>query len=140
VNRSLIVVACAGAAAVALAGCGGSTPTQGDAESAACDAIAEVKTAAEGVGDLSADSTVDEAQQAQQALDDAIARLQDAATDLEAADSAALQAGGQALSSALDAVSGSDTLGAAGEAVASAGSGLSSAVDEIQDGLGCSSP
>jgi len=81
---------------------------------------------------------VDEAKQAQQQLDDAVAGLEEAATDLKAADQAALQAGGEAISSAIDSVSGSDTIGAAGQAVASASETLKSAVGQIADGLGCS--
>lgn len=125
-------------AVAGLAGCGSDTPTQADAESRACEAIASLGEALQGVGEIDADSTVEQAQQAQQSLDDAIAGLQDAATDLEAADNAALQAGGEAISTAIDGVSGSDTLGAAGAVVGRAADSLRSAVAEIEDGLGCS--
>jgi hypothetical protein len=135
---TLAVVSVAALAVAGLAGCGSDTPTQADAESQACDAIASLSEALQGVGEIDADSTVEQAQQAQESLDEAIAGLQDAATDLEAADSAALQAGGQAISTAIDGVSGSDTLGAAGAVVAQAADSLSSAVAEIKDGLGCS--
>jgi len=137
-TRTLAVITVAALGAMGLAGCGSDTPTQADAESQACDAVASVKQALQGLADLDADSTVDEAKQAQQSLDDAITGLEEAASDLEAADSAALQAGGQAISSAIDSVSGSDTIGAAGEAVAQASDALKSAVGEIEDGLGCS--
>jgi hypothetical protein len=133
--RPIIV---SGLAMVALAACGGDTPSQAEAESQACDAIASVQQALQGVGDLSADSTVDEATQAKEALDEAIQGLEDAATDLRAADRAALQAGGQAISSAIEGVSGSETIGAAGEAVAQASDTLTGAVSQISDGLGCS--
>jgi hypothetical protein len=136
--RTLTLAAATGLAVLGLAGCGDDTPTQAEAESQACDAIASVQSALEGVSGLDADSTVDEAQQAKQQLDDAIAGLEEAATDLKAADQAALQAGGQAISSAIDSVSGSDTIGAAGEAVASASETLTGAVGQIGDGLGCS--
>jgi hypothetical protein len=132
------MVAVAGLAMAALAACGGDTPTQPEAEAQACDAIASVQQALQGVGDLNADSTVEEAQQATTALDDAIQGLEDAASDLKAADQAALQAGGQAISSAIEGVSGSETIGAAGAAVAQAGDTLTSAVGQISDGLGCS--
>jgi hypothetical protein len=135
-RTSTIIVS--GLAMVSLAACGGDTPTQGEAESQACDAIASVEQALQGVGDLSADSTVDEATQAKDALDEAIQGLQDAATDLRAADQAALEAGGQAISSAIEGVSGSETIGAAGAAVSSASETLSGAVGQIRDGLGCS--
>lgn len=134
----MVVVSAAALAAVGLTGCGSDTPTQADAESRACDAVASLGEALRGVGDVDADSTVEEARQAQQSVDEAITGLQDAAADLGAADSAALQAGGQAISTAIDSVSGSDTLGAAEAAVARAADTLSSAVDEIRDGLGCS--
>lgn len=136
--RTLTLAAATGLAVLGLAGCGNDTPTQADAESAACDAIASVQSALEGVANLDADSTVDEAKQAQEQLDEAISGLEEAATDLKAADQAALQAGGQAISSAIDGVSGSDTIGAAGQALASASDTLKSAVGQIGDGLGCS--
>lgn len=137
-TRTLAVITVAGLGAMGLAGCGSDTPTQADAEAQACDAVASVTEALQGVAGLDADSTVDEAKEAQQSLDDAITGLEEAAGDLGAADSAALQAGGQAISSAIDGVSGSDTIGAAGEAVAQASDSLRSAVGEIEDGLGCS--
>ena len=136
--RTLTLATAAGLAVLGLSGCGTDTPTQADAESQACDAITSVQSALEGVAGLDADSTVDEAKQAQQQLDDAVAGLEEAATDLKAADQAALQAGGEAISSAIDSVSGSDTIGAAGQAVASASETLKSAVGQIADGLGCS--
>jgi hypothetical protein len=136
--RTMTLAAATGLAVLGLAGCGSDTPTQAEAESQACDAIASVQSALEGVAGLNADSTVDEAKQAQQQLDDAISGLEEAATDLKAADQAALQAGGEAISSAIDSVSGSDTIGAAGQAVASASETLKSAVGQIGDGLGCS--
>jgi hypothetical protein len=137
-TRTWTVAAMVGLGAVGLAGCGNDTPTQADAEARACDAVASVQEALQGVAGLDADSTVDEAKQAQQSVDDALTDLQESATDLGAADSAALQAGGQAISSAIDAVSGSDTIGAAGAVVAQASDSLRSAVAEIEDGLGCS--
>lgn len=137
-TRSFAVVAVSGLAAFGLSGCGGDTPSQADAESQACEAVASVRDALEGVAGLDAESTVEQAQDARQTLDDAIAGLRDAADDLQAADQAALQAGGQAISTAIDGVSGSDTIGAAGEAVAQASDTLRGAVGEIADGLGCS--
>lgn len=138
IARRMGVVLVAAVGAVGLAGCGSDTPTQADAEARACDAVASVQEALQGVAGLDAGSTVEEAQQAQQALDDAVTSLDEAASDLEAADSAALQAGGEAISTAIDGISGSDTLGAAGAAVAQASESLSNAVAEIEDGLGCS--
>ena len=137
-SRQLAVVAMTALATMSLAGCGDDTPTQAEAESQACEAVASVREALQGVADLDSDSTVDEAQGAKQTLDDALAGLRDAATDLKAADQAALQAGGEAISSAIDGVSGSDTIGAAGEAVGLAGDALRDAIGEIGDGLGCS--
>jgi hypothetical protein len=136
--RTLALAAATGLAVLGLAGCGSDTPTQAEAESQVCDTIASVQSALEGVAGLDADSTVDEAEQAQQQLDDAITGLEEATTDLEAADKAALEAGGQAISSAIDTVSGSDTIGAAGQAISSASETLKDAVGQIGDGLGCS--
>jgi hypothetical protein len=137
VRRASIIIV-SSVAMLAVAACGNDTPTQPQAEAQACDAIASVQQALAGVGDLNADSTVEEAQQAKSALDEAIQGLQDAASDLKVADQAALQAGGQAISSAIEGVSGSETIGAAGAAVASASDTLTTAVGQISDGLGCS--
>ena len=137
-TKRTLIMAAAGLAVLGLAGCGSDTPSQSEAESAACDAIASVESALDGVAGLNADSTVDEAKQAQQELDDAITGLEEAATDLTAADQAALQAGGEAISSAIDAASGSDTLGTAGQAIASASGTLKEAVGQISNGLNCS--
>lgn len=137
-TRELVVVAVVGLATLGVAGCGNDTPTQADAETQACEAVASVREALQGVASLDASSTVDEAQQARESLDEAISGLEEAASDLQAADQAALQAGGQAISNAIDGVSGSDTIGAAGAAVASASESLTTAVGEIEDGLGCS--
>lgn len=134
----MAVVTVAAVGAVGLAGCGSDTPTQADAEARACEAVASLREALQGVAGLEADSTVEEAQQAQQTLDGAITDVEEAATELEAADSAALQAGGEAISTAIDGISGSDTLGVAGAAVAQASDSLSNAVAEIENGLGCS--
>ena len=136
--RRMALVTVAAVGAVGLAGCGSDTPTQADAEARACDAVASIQEALQGVAGLEPDSTVEEAQQAKQTLDEAITNLDEAATELEAADSAALQAGGEAISTAIDGISGSDTLGAAGAAVARASDSLSNAVAEIENGLGCS--
>ena len=137
-TKRTLIMAAAGLAVLGLAGCGSDTPSQSEAESAACDAITSVESALDGVAGLNADSTVDEAKQAQQELDDAITGLEEAATDLTAADQAALQAGGEAISSAIDAASGSDTLGTNGQAIASASGTLKEAVGQISNGLSCS--
>ena len=137
-NRGRVVATMVVVASLGVAGCGNDTPTQAQAESQACEAVASVRDALEGVAGLDADSTVDEATDAKQTLDDALAGLQDAASDLQAADQAALQAGGQAISSAIDGVSGSDTIGAAGQVVSQAGDTLRDAISEIANGLGCS--
>lgn len=57
---------------------GGDTPTQVEVESQACDAIASVREALEGVAGLHAESNVDQAQDARQTSDDALAGLRDA--------------------------------------------------------------
>lgn len=137
-SRTLTLAALAALGALGLVGCGSDAPSQAEAETVACDAVASLQQALEGVAGLDPDSTVDEAQQAKESLQDAITGVEEAAADLQASDRAALKAGGEAISSAVDGVSGSDTIGAAGAAVAQASDTLRSAVGEIADGLGCS--
>jgi hypothetical protein len=136
-TRTWAAALAAGLAALSLAACS-STPTQEDAESAVCTSLDSVRAAVQQVGALNADSTVEEAQAAKDALDESVTGLQDATADLEAADTAAIQTGAAALSAAVDAVSGSDTLAEAATGIQQAGTGLETAVNQIGNGLGCS--
>ena len=84
-RRTIAALACSLALVGSLAACS-NNDTQEEAESAVCTSLAEVKTAAAGVKALNADSTVDEVEAAQQALESAIAGLRENAEDLDEAD------------------------------------------------------
>lgn len=96
-----------------------------------------MKTAAAGVKALDADSTVDEVQAAQDALDSAIADLRANAAERNEADVAALEAAGDEIEKAVADVSGSDTLGEASASIQTSTTALDAALTEIEKGLQC---
>ncbi len=114
-----------------------SSETQGQAESAACTSLAQVKTAAAGVKSLSASSTVDQVKTATDALDDSIAGLKQNAADLNQADLTALETAGDEIHKAVAGVSGDATLGEAAASVKTSTTTLDSALAEMSNGLQC---
>ena len=136
-RRTIAALACSLVLIGPLAACS-SSDTQEEAESAVCASLAEVKTAAAGVKALNADSTIDEVQAADKALDSAITDLRANAADLEEADVAALESAGDEIQKAVAGVSGSDTLGEASASIQSSTTALDAAVTEIENGVQCS--
>jgi hypothetical protein len=136
VRRAGVVSLVGVLSAVALVGCS-STPTQGEAETAVCDSLTELRSAAGEVRALNSDSTVDDARAAEESLSEALTAVRESGATLEAADSEALQAGADSIRDALDQVSGSDSLSAAATALQAAGAALESAATEIGDGVQC---
>lgn len=135
-RRTIAALACSLALVGSLTACS-NNDTQEEAESAVCTSLAEVKTAAAGVKALNADSTVDEVEAAQQALESAIAGLRENAEDLDEADLAALESAGDEIQQAAASVSGNDTLGEAANTIQSSTTELDAAVTEIQNGVQC---
>lgn len=120
-----------------LAGCS-STPSQSEAEQAVCDRLVEVRAAAQQVKDLSPSSTVEDAKAARESLDEALENLQSSAQDVQAADTAAVASAVGTINDAIDDVAGSDTLAGAAASVKVATAELDTAVNEMTDGLQCS--
>ena len=135
-RRTIAALACSLALVGSLAACS-NNDTQEEAESAVCTSLAEVKTAAAGVKALNAESTVNEVEAAQQALESAIAGLRENAEDLDEADLAALESAGDEIQQAAASVSGNDTLGEAATTIQSSTTELDAAVTEIQNGVQC---
>lgn len=136
-RRNTAALACALALAGTLAACSSDTETQQEAESAVCVSLAAVKTAAADVRALSADSTISEAEAAQQALETAIADLRENAGRLNEADVKALEDARMAIQQAIADVSGSDTIGEAAASIESSRSTLDTTLAEMEDGLDC---
>lgn len=135
-RRTTVTLACSLLFVGSLAACSNSD-TQEDAESAVCTSVAEVKTAAAGVKSLNANSTIDEVQAAEKALESAITGLRANAADLQEADLAALESAGDEIQKAVAGVSGSDTLGEASASVQASTTALDAAVTEIENGVQC---
>ena len=96
--------------AVAFVGCGDDEPTVPEAESQVCTDLGDLATALEGVQDLTAASTVDEAQSAMDAVQSASDDLQSSAQELGQADADAVEGSVADLQSSIQDVSGSDTI------------------------------
>ena len=114
-----------------------SSDSQSDAEAAMCSSIAAVKTAAAQVEGLNATSTVSEAQEAEKALDTALAGLKESAKDVNQADLSALESAGDDIQKAVSGVSGSDSLGEAATTVKASTTELNTALAEIENGVQC---
>ena len=114
-----------------------SSDSQSDAETAMCNSIASVKEAANQVEALTATSTVSEAQEAEKALDTALAELKESAEDLNQADLSALESAGDDIQQAVVGVSGSDSLGEAATTVKASTTQLNTALAEIENGVQC---
>lgn len=133
-SRRIAALLCSLTLVGSLTACSNSD-TQEEAESAVCTSLAEVKTAAAGVKSLDAESTVDEAQAAQDALKTAITGLRANAEDLNEADLAALEAARDEIEKAAADVSANDTLGEASASIQSSTTALDAAVTEIENGV-----
>ena len=114
-----------------------SSDSQSDAETAMCSSIASVKEAANQVEALTPTSTVSEAQEAEKALDSALADLKESAKDLNQADLSALEAAGDDIQQAVVGVSGNDSLGEAATTVKASTTQLNTALAEIEKGVQC---
>lgn len=136
-RKSWAVLVCAFALTGSLAACS-SNETQDEAEAAVCTSLTEVQTAVDGMKSLSASSTVDEVEAAQQALDDAVAGLKSSAAELNEADVASLESSADAIKQAVAGVSGDDTLGEAATSISTSTQALQSTVAEMRNGVQCS--
>lgn len=111
-SRTLMVAVASTLVGVLVVGCGDSDDDD-DVASATedyCEAVADVADQAEGVRQLDAESTVDDAQTAVGDLESAISAAEDAAEDLGQTEVDALQQAYSDFQSSIDDISGSDTI------------------------------
>jgi hypothetical protein len=109
----------------------------GGAESELCTSLEDFDAAVSDAQGLDANSTVDEAEQAQEDVTSAWEQVQDAAGDVAAAALNALETAQQALQDALDNVSGSDTIGAAADEISSQTEQIDEALTGLKTQSGC---
>ncbi len=114
-----------------------SEPSQEEAEAAVCDSNAEVQAAVADVAALDADSTFDEVEDAEQGLSSSVDQLRESAADVPEADATAVSAARDEIASAVEEVSGQDTLGDAATAVSASTASHESALEEISNGVEC---
>jgi archaellum component FlaC len=126
--------------AVAFVGCGDDDETPQEAESQVCTDLGDLATAIEGVQDLTADSTVAEAQSAVEAVQSAWDDVTSSAQGLAQAEEDALQSAVDDLQSSIQDVSGSDTVSEALADIQSSADEVESTRAETSSSLNCSSP
>lgn len=127
-KKFMAVVVIALVTVVVLAGCQPVTPQE--AESQYCTDLAAVKTAAEQVKALNADSTIDEAQAAIQELGKAMETAAISSVDVKEAQWDAIDEAFKTMQQDINDISGSDTVGEASQVVAEAQATFAQAVNE----------
>lgn len=123
------------AAIPAMVACGG--PSVEDTEAALCDNLNELATALQGLGQLSADSTVDDLESARADVASAYEAVQSSAADVQAARLDGLETAYANYESTVDSISGRDTLGEAAVTVANASEEVASARQQLYADLTC---
>jgi hypothetical protein len=123
-------------ASAALAGCGESE-TQGEAESAVCGSVTELREAVSGLGELNADSTGEEAKAAVEEVRDALGQVRTEAQDVQDADAAAVEAAVDEVSDNVNQLDDSSTIDELAEALRAVTAPLDPVISQINDGLGC---
>jgi hypothetical protein len=136
VQRLAGLAAAVSLVAAGLAGCS-EAETQGEAESAVCGSIAELRQSVAGLRELDADSTGEDAKAAVEDVRDALGQVRVEAQDLRAADETAVDTAVDAVADNVAQIDDSDTLGAAADALRTAAAPLEAVVDQVADGLGC---
>ena len=132
----LAAVAAAALVAAGLAGCS-EAETQGEAESAVCTSVTELRESVTGLRELDADSTGEEAKAAVEEVRVALGQVRTEAEDLQAADSEALDTAVDAVADNVAQIDDSDPLGGAADALRAATAPLQAVVGQVADGLGC---
>ncbi len=120
----------------ALAGCS-EAETQGEAESAVCQSITELRESVAGLRGLDADSTGEDAKAAVEDVRDALGQVRTETQDLQAADETALDTAVEAVTDNVAQIDDSDTLGGTADALRAATAPLDAVVDQVADGLSC---
>lgn len=118
-----------------LAACGG--PSVEDAEAQLCSDLNGLATALQGLGELNAESTVRELNQAQQNLADAYTAVRDSAKTVEAARLSNLETAYQNFDQTVNSISGRDTLGEAAVTIKSGAAEVVAAREQMHAALNC---
>lgn len=112
-------------------------PSTPEAESEVCSSLAELKTAVQAAGDITATSTVEEAQEASQAVDDAWEDVASAAADLQDARIDDLEAAYNDLADTLGSIDDDATLASAAAEIGTQVAAVDAAWDEFNTSAGC---
>ena len=127
-----------GAIGIGFAGCSDDDePSEADATTAFCADLSEYGASLAALGDLSATSTIDEVEAAQEDIESAHADLQDSAEGIAEARLDDLDAAYDDLISALNDVSGGDTLGEASTTIAASTQAVEAARADLNDAVSC---
>jgi hypothetical protein len=119
-----------------LAGCS-EAETQGEAESAVCQSITELRESVAGLREVDADTTGEEAKAAVEEVRESLGQVRAETQDLQAADETALDSAVDAVADNVAQIDDSDTLGGAADALRAASAPLEAVVDQVADGLSC---
>lgn len=119
----------------AMVACGG--PSAEEAEAELCEDLGELATALQGLNDISAQSTVNELEDAQAEIAEAYEEVQSAAADVEAARIDELESAYADYESTVNSISGRDTLGEAAITVVGASGEVAVARQQLYSDLIC---
>jgi hypothetical protein len=103
----------------------------GGAESAFCDDLSEVKSSVDDLGEINSSSTGNDVKAAVNDVKTSLDELQGSAQDVAEAEVGTLRSAVAGLESAIQNISGDQTLGAIGTAIQSGVSGVQQAVDQL---------
>jgi hypothetical protein len=120
-----------------LAACGGGTPSVSDAEATLCGAIDDFGSSLTAYSQLTADSTVDELQTAREEVVSSYEAMQTAASTVQEARVADVEAAYADLQSTVDGVAGRDTLGEAATQIGESLTTVQAARDQLYSDLSC---
>lgn len=118
-----------------LAACGG--PSVEDTEAALCDDLNSLATALQGMSQITAQSTVDELEAAQQEVADAYESVQASADAVGEARLEELEAAYSNYESTVNSISGGDTLGEAASTITAEAGNVAAARQQLYSGLTC---
>lgn len=117
--------------------CDQSTPTTADLEAQLCSNLDQFGTALTELGQINAQSSVNDLQTARANLAQAYQAVRDAASAVEASRTADLEAAYTNFDNTVNTISGSDTLGEAATQVQTALADIQTAREQLDAGLSC---